>query len=312
MSGIIAVNYPYMTDERLAKIKAAAHGFKVVGDDALSECEIFFGDINADKLCRAKKLKWFHSASAGVDRYLAPGVLASSVILTGSAGMYNIAISEHLLGFTIMLMRQLHSYQKLQTQHKWGHLGSAKSIYQSLITVVGLGGIGGRYAASCKALGATVRGVVRKPRSIIPDCVDALFTAHQLDEAIVGADVVALTLPGTAETVKLFDKNRMLKMKKGSYILNVGRGSAIEQDALIELLENGHLGGAGLDVTAPEPLPNNSKLWDLPNVILTPHSSGKDNLPVTSELIFNRFIDYLRDYIAGRPFKQVVDREAGY
>ena len=317
MNRKIAVNFTDLTEKRLARIIAAVPGFDILTADqfkaGISECEIIFGHVNEKQLRSAKNLKWLHVQSAGVEYYLRPEMgLAESVILTNSAGMHGIGIAEHMLTFTLMLMRRMHSYVSQQPKHKWEYLGSVQSIYQSLITVVGLGGIGSEYAARCRALGATVRGVVRTPREETPDCVDTLFTIDQLDEAIKDADVVALTLPSTAETIKLFDKERMLKMKKGAFILNIGRGTAIDQDALIELLESGHLGGAGLDVTEPEPLPADSKLWDLPNVVLTPHVSGGGSLDITSDLIVDRFVDYLRDYIAGRSFKQVVDRKAGY
>ena len=134
----------------------------------------------------------------------------------------------------------------------------------------------------------------------------------KLDEAIAGADAVALCLPGTDETAHIIDKPRMMRMKPGVFILNIGRGSAIEQEALIELLENGHLGGAGLDVTTPEPLPINSKLWDMPNVILTPHVSGGASMEHTLDLIVSKFARYLRDYAAGQPFTRVVDKVLGY
>ena len=164
----------------------------------------------------------------------------------------------------------------------------------------------------CRALGAYVRGVVRSARKEKPVSVDELFTIDRLDDAIADADVVALCLPGTKETQHLFTKEQMFKMKKGAFLLNVGRGTAIDQDALVEMLESGHLGGAGLDVTSPEPLPSNSKLWGMTNVILTPHVSGNDSLPYTVDMIVERFIRYLCDYLAGRPFDRVVDRDAGY
>ncbi|MCL2421669.1 MAG: D-2-hydroxyacid dehydrogenase [Defluviitaleaceae bacterium] len=317
MNRSLAVNFTDINEQQLKKIIAAASGFNVLtGDQAksgLGECEIIFGHVNGDQLREAKHLKWFHAQSAGVENYLRPEMgLSESIILTNSAGMHGIGIAEHLLTFTLMLMRRMHCYVHQQPLHKWEYLGPIQSIYQSRITVVGLGGIGSQYAARCRALGATVLGVVRAPRETVPDCVDELFTIDQLDEAIKDADVVALTLPSTAETIKLFDKARMLKMKKGAFILNIGRGSAIDQDAMIALLESGHLGGAGVDVTDPEPLPTDSKLWDLPNVILTPHVSGGGSLALTSDLIVDRFVEYLQDYIAGRPFKQVVDRKAGY
>ena len=317
MTKKIAVTFSDLTENHLSKITATAPGFQILSGDMvtsdISECEIVFGHISPDQLRSAKNLKWLHTQSAGVDYYLRPEMgLSESVMLTNSAGMHGISIAEHMLGFTLMLMRRLHSYTTQQAQHKWEYLGAVQSIYQSTIAVIGLGGIGSQYASRCRALGATVRGVVRTPRRDIPDCVDALFTIDQLDEAIKDADVVALTLPSTAETAQLFSKERMLKMKKGAILLNIGRGTAIDQDAMIALLESGHLGGAGLDVTEPEPLPADSRLWDLPNVVLTPHVSGGGTLALTSDLIVDRFIAYLQDYIAGRPFEKVVDRKAGY
>lgn len=313
----IAINYSDLNKNHLSKIIAAARGYDVLsGDEAKADiagCEILFGHADAKLLSAAKSLKWLHAQSAGVDHYLRPDTgLMDSVILTNSAGMHGISIAEHMLGHTLMLMRRLHSYVLQQAVRKWEYLGTVQSIYRSRITVVGLGGIGSEYAARCRALGAAVSGVVRTPRADTPSCVDNIYTIDWLDEAIRDADVVALTLPNTAETVNLFDRARMLKMKKGALILNVGRGAAIDQDAMIELLESGHLGGAGLDVTEPEPLPAESRLWALPNVVLTPHISGGGTLPLTADLIVGRFIEYLEDYIAGRPFRKVVDRERGY
>lgn len=312
----LVVNFVDLTQRQLDKIKAVATGIEVLAFDdatpkAISECDILFGQLEKEQFDSAKNLKWFHAQSAGVDHYLKMG-LPESILLTNSAGMHGISIAEHMLGHTLMLMRRLHSYDRQQAQHKWEHLGKVQSIYKSQITVVGLGGIGSEFAKRCRALGAEVYGVVRSARAGKPDCVDKLFTIDKLDEAIKNADVVALTLPNTDKTAGLFDKEQMLKMKKGAFIINVGRGSAIDQDAMIELLESGHLGGAGLDVTEPEPLPKGSKLWDMPQVVLTPHISGGGTLPLVADMIANRFIEYLTDYIAGRTFKQVVDRKAGY
>ena len=307
----LAITHRYDDKKLVAKVAAAAPDFELVFGEDVSDCEIVFGHLGPEQIKTAKKLKWLHTQSAGVDHYLQPDWgLPESVILTNSAGMHGISIAEHLLAFTLMLMRRMHSYVLQQPAHQWKDLGGVKSIYGSLITVVGLGGIGKQYAARCKALGATVRGVVRNPRQ--EDCVDKTYATSQLDEAIKDADVVALILPNTVETAGLFDRERMLKMKKGAFILNAGRGSAIDQDAMIELLESGHLGGAGLDVTTPEPLPKESKLWDLPNVVLTPHVSGGGSLDITIEMIYDRFVGYLEDYVAGREFLKVVDKRIGY
>ena len=304
---------------RFEKIRAAAPGFEFVdlsgkySEKDIEECEILFGFISGNIIKAAKNLKWFHAQSAGIDYYLRPeSGLPESVILTNSSGAYGIGISEHLITVTMMLLRKMNEYSRLQFQNKWQGLGSVQTLYQSRVTVVGLGDIGGNYAMRCHALGARVRGVVRSKRETKPGYIEELFDITGLDDALGGADIVALCLPGTNETHHLFSKERMKALKKGTIILNIGRGSAIEQDALIELLETGHLGGAGLDVTTPEPLPSDSKLWNMPNVIITPHVSGGTSLEITLDLIADKFVKYLGDYISGRKFAHIVDRSLEY
>lgn len=313
----IGVAFSGISPERLAKIKAAAPGFEVVlaqpDSDKLLDCEVIFGHVSKNVLGRTDKLKWLHTQSAGVDAYLRPEMnLGADVALTNSAGAYGIGIAEHLLATILMLMRRMPQYMDLQKEQKWEYLGLVETIYNSNVTVVGLGDIGGSFAAICKAMGAKVSGVVRSPRNVLPNCVDKLYSAEDLDEAIKGADVVALCLPGTAETSGLFGRERLMKMKKGAYILNVGRGSAIDPFALAEVLNEGHLGGAGLDVTQPEPLPAGHPLWTAPNVLITPHISGGDSLDLTQDLILDRFLQNLGDYAVGRPFNRPVDKRAGY
>jgi len=301
----------------IEKIKAAAPDYEVVfcktSDEVITECEIIFGGINPKLLQQAKKLKWLHTFTAGVDYLLKPEVnFPQDVLLTNSAGTYGVAISEYLLTITLMLMRRNLQYAKLQFENTWKPLGSVKSVYGSKICVVGLGDIGENYAKRAQALGASVVGVVRSPREMLPDCVEKLYTIEQLDEAISDADVVALCLPGTNATAGMFDKERMEKMKDGAIILNIGRGSAIDTPALIEALQSGKLGGAGLDVTNPEPLPETSPLWQMENVVITPHISGNQSLALTNEMIIDKFLAYLEDYLSGREFEKVVDKALGY
>jgi phosphoglycerate dehydrogenase-like enzyme len=313
----LGITFRSFTDVGLEKIKSVAVGYEVIlmkpSDMRLTECEIIFGGINPALLQQATNLKWLHAHFAGVDALLKPEVnFPKAVILTNSAGTYGIAISEYLLTVTLMLMRRNLQYAKLQFQNTWQPLGAVKSIYRSKVCVVGLGDIGENYAKRCQALGATVIGVVRIPRTIKPESVDQLYTIDKLDEAIAEADVVALCLPETNETIGIFNEARINKMKRGALILNVGRGSAIDTAALIRALELGQLGGAGLDVTDPEPLPFDSTLWQMDNVIITPHISGNQTLELTNDLIVDKFIKYLQDYIAGRQFERVVDKELGY
>jgi len=302
----------------VSKINTIIPGCEIVDvsanptDDKLLNCEILFGSKGADIIHKMPNLKWIHAETAGVDMYLGlKPTLPTDILLTNSSGAYGISIAEHMLNFTLMLLRGSAGYLEQQRTHTWMPMGGARNIYNCNVTVIGMGDIGGRYAQLCHAMGAAVSGVVRSPRSSKPAYVDKLFTTSQLDEAILNADVVALALPGTGETTGILSRERLASMKKGAVIVNVGRGSAIDQGAMVELLQCGHIGGAGLDVTSPEPLPDDSPLWDMQNVIITPHVShgGRDN---TAELVFDKFVRYLDDYVHGRPFLRVVDRAVGY
>jgi phosphoglycerate dehydrogenase-like enzyme len=313
----LAVTFSPLTTERLQKIKNAAPNFEVLPlspkDEQLLDCEVIFGQISPKLFNQPNKIKWLHTQSSGVNFLLTPDVsLPEELLLTNSAGAYGLGISEHLLTVTMMLLRQMSGYHEKQKAHDWSDIGKLKTIHGSTVTIVGLGDIGGHFAKHCKNLGATVRGVVRTPRTILPENVDALFTVDELDKAINGADVVVLSLPGTNETQHLFNHKRLGKMKKGAILLNVGRGNAIDTEALIEHLKSGQIGGAGLDVTDPEPLPISHELWDLPNVVLTPHISGNDSLDITHDLIVDKFVRYLQDYLDGKPFEKTVDKKAGY
>jgi len=307
-----------LPEDMVAKIAAAAPDYELLYLSAkpteaeLAECEIIFGNVRADVISKMPKLKWVHAQTAGVEIYLNPDApLSKDILLTNSSGAYGIAIAEHMLHFTLMLLRNAAGYLSQQREHVWKSLDAVRNLCNCTVTVIGMGDIGGRYAFLCHAMGATVNGVVRSPRNSKPQHIDKLYTTDNIDEAIQNADIVALALPGTGETTGILSRERLAGMKKGAFIINIGRGSAIDQDALIEMLQSGHIGGAGLDVTTPEPLPQDSPLWDMPNVIITPHVShgGRGN---TTELVIDKFVRYLTDYINGRPFEREIDRDAGY
>jgi len=304
--------------EVLAKIQAAVPEYELLdlstqpADEQLAGCEIIFGNVNAEIIRKMPNLKWVHAQTAGVEGYIGSQAgLSENILLTNSSGAYGVAIAEHMLTVTLMLLRNATGYIAQQKEHVWKALDRAYNLHDCNVTVIGMGDIGGRYAYLCNAMGAAVSGVVRNQRADKPEYLSKLFTTEQVDEAIQNADIVALALPGTGETAGILSRERLASMKEGALIINVGRGSTIDQDALIDLLASGHLGGAGLDVTTPEPLPQDNPLWDMPNVIITPHTShgGRDN---TSELVVGKFVRYLKDYLAGRPFERVVDRKTGY
>ena len=273
--------------------------------------DIILGNVRAEPLAGSARLKWLQLNSAGADRYIEPGALPEGCLLTNATGAYGLAISEHMLAMLLELMKKLHVYKDNQRQHLWKDEGGVTSIYGAKTLVVGLGDIGSEFARRLHALGATVTGI-RRHEAEKPPFVEAVYQLDRLDTLLPDMDIVALCLPGTGETLHLFDKKRLDSMKPGSILLNVGRGSAVCTDALCQALYSGRLGGAGLDVTEPEPLPSDHPLWDAPNLVLTPHVSGFYHLPETLERIIGICIDNVRAYYAGQPLRNLVDPETGY
>lgn len=259
----------------------------------------------------AKRLQWLQTFSAGVESYVKPGVLPQGCRLTNATGAYGLAISEHMLGMLLMLMKKLELYRDAQKQGSWLSQGAVRSLYGATVLVLGLGDIGGEFARRCRALGARVIGLRRSPGEK-PDCVDEIYLTHDLDALLPQADVVAVTLPGTEQTRGLLNRERIAAMKHGAYLLNVGRGFIVDTQALREALESGHLAGAGLDVTDPEPLPAEHPLWQIPTAVVTPHISGYYYLAETYRRIVAICTENLRRFAGGEPLRNEVDFAAGY
>lgn len=309
---------PEILEQKLSKIKSIAKDYEVIfakhDDTILLECEIIFGHAKAQQLKNSSALKWIHTQSAGVDSYLNPEhPLPKHVVITNSTGAYGISIAEHMLAMCLTLMRKTNIALKNQQNNLWDRssFNNLNTIFGSEICIVGLGDIGSRFAGICNALGANITAVVRNKRENMPLNIDKLFYTDSLALALKGADVVALCLPSTNQTQNLFNKDMLLKLKKGSILLNIGRGDSVDTTALIDLLKCGHIGAAGLDVVNPEPLPQDSPLWDIPNVILTPHISASDQ-GLTQSLIIDKFLSYLHNYINNLPFERTIDRNTGY
>lgn len=320
MNRKITAAVAFDTPERRVRIDASAQklGFEVhwvengkVTAEDVQDCEIFFGMLPPELLRQAKSLKWLQCSFAGVDRYADQAQYAENIAITNASGAYGITISEHMVVTLLMLMRRMPEYHEMQKKREWYCVGQIKSVMNSVITVVGVGDIGSNFAKRVLPMGAFVRGV-RRTEGPKPDFVDEIYTVDRLDEAITGADVVALCLPGTGETRRLFDHERMLKMKPGAILMNVGRGNAVDLLALDELLRSGHLGGAAIDVTEPEPLPPEHPLWTAPHALITPHISGNTSLPLTCDIIVDIFLDNLERYSKGQALQHLVNLKMGY
>lgn len=273
--------------------------------------DIILGCVNPAFLHGQTKLQWMQTSSAGVEAYIKPGVLAENTLLTNATGAYGLAIAEHMMGMLFGVIKKLAQYRDKQWEESWKSLGAVKSVYGSTVLVLGLGDIGGEFAKRCKALGAHIIGM-RRSNIDKPDYADEICLTADLDAVLPRADVVAIALPGTKETVNLIDRDRIAKMKDGAVLMNVGRGYIIDTEALCDALESGKLMGAALDVTEPEPLPKGHRLWKIPTAVITPHISGYYHLQYTHDKVVEICADNLARFHDGKPLQNSVDFQTGY
>jgi len=275
------------------------------------QAQIIFGNPPVQFLEGCSELKWLQLNSAGVGPYANPQVLDGSVILTNASGAYGVGISEYMLGVLLAIFRKLHLYRDQQAAAIWSNVGAVRSIAGSTALIVGLGDIGGEFAKRLKMLGAYTIGI-RRTEGAKPDFINELYTLDQFCELLHRADIVSLSLPSTPLTHRLINADTLKMMKSTAVLLNVGRGDCIDSDALCDALEAGHLLGVALDVTDPEPLPPDHRLWKIKNAIITPHVSGGYSLPLTHDKIIDIFIRNLQAYRENKPMHSLVDRQAGY
>lgn len=280
-----------------------------VTEEQIRQAEIILGNVPADKIRASANLAWLHLNSAGYDPYVEKGVLGPHTMLTNSSGAYDKAVSEHMFAMLLSLQKKLHLYRDDQKQHIWGDEGDVVSVTDATLLVLGAGNIGKYFAGLAHALGAHVIGIKRTPGNC-PSCMDELHTMEELRELLPKADAVVSFLPSTPETRGLFNRELFMAMKRGSFFLNGGRGDLVCTEDLCDALESGHLAGAALDVTEPEPLPEDHRLWEIPNAIITPHVSGGYHLPETLHNIVNICLENMQRYVSGEPLRNVVKERA--
>jgi phosphoglycerate dehydrogenase-like enzyme len=290
--------------------------FIYAGEDGISpedvaDADIIVGKVPIPMLKQCKHLEFLQLNSAGASEFTAEGVLPEGTALACATGAYGLAISEYLLGALLAMMKKLHLYHDNQVRREWKSEGSVRAIYGSKFLIVGAGDIGSEFARRVKALGGYTAGI-RRTVSGCPDCFDEMHTMDKLDALLPGADVVSLSLPATPETYRVIDSRRLSLMKKGVYLLNVGRGTAIDTDALCRAMEEGRLAGAALDVTDPEPLPKDHPLWRAPNVYITPHVSGAYYLSETLDRVVAIAAQNISRFLSGEPLLSAVDFSTGY
>lgn len=249
--------------------------------------------------------------SAGSDYYVKEGVLHPHTKLANASGSYGKAIAEHTIGMILALNKNLPFYIKNMEQKQWIGQHGGKELYRATIAIIGLGDLGYALAKRLKAFDTHIIGVKRTP-SPLPKYIDELYTIDALDTVLPKADFVILCLPQTNDTIHLFNKERLLCMKRDAMLVNIGRGSAIVTDDLISVLEKNHLYGVALDVTEKEPLPKEHPLWRFENVLITPHISGSFFWDSVREYFVSLVIRNLDHFFKQEQLENSVDFTTGY
>ena len=304
--------------EKIRKAAAEAGGdlLFVESEDEISsdweDCDIIYG-FGMGNAKKNRNLKWLSVPSAGVDYLMKPGVFANEeCLVTNSSGAYGVTIAEHIIGVSLMMMRKLDYAYRESLKGNWTSPQPQKSLKDCRIVVLGTGDIGSCFARRAKAFEPkSIIGVSRSGISSDP-AYDSVKKVSELDSLLPYTDLLVMSLPDTPETRDILNRERIALLPEGAYIVNVGRGSAIDEDALCESLESGRLGGAALDVFKTEPLPADSKIWNTKNLLITPHVAGNLTLEHTLNVNVDLFCENLVRYGKGLPLNNLIDRNKGY
>lgn len=263
----------------------------------------------------AHKLRWIHSPAAAVHQLMFPELVVSDVILTNAREVHGPVVAEHVMAQIFGLAKRLSSAMRLQQRHTWGQQAMweehprPREVAGATLGLVGLGSIGREVVRLASAIGMRVIAVREHPEKG-SDGAESIFGPAQLDEMLAQADYVVLAAPLTSSTRALIGTAQLSRMKPDACLINVSRGPLVDEDALAEALRAGKIGGAALDVFSKEPLPPDSPLWDLDNLLITPHTAA-----LTEKLWQRHYAlvsENLRRYLAGQPLLAVVDKQRGY
>jgi len=325
-----------MDAARLAKVQAAAGSLQIVNaeteDQAIEEmatADAFFGKMTPALLAPASGLKWVQSPTASLEHYLFPELVSHPCILTNMRGLFYDVIADHVFGYMLMFARRLHLYLRQQIKGHWQPIGGEEErstfslgpshisgmdrahIHMSDCTlgIIGLGSIGAEIARRGAAFSMTVRAVDPSVTTR-PECVDQLGTMNQLDDLLKESDFVVIAAPHTPDTEGMFGAREFTLMKSSGFLINIGRGAIVQLDALVEALERGELAGAGLDVFETEPLPPGNPLWQMSNVLITPHVAACSPHIATRHL--ETLCHNVRQFSAGLPLINVTNKEKWY
>ena len=279
---------------------------------AAADAEVAFGPVNEELFHAAKKVRWIQSGSAGVEWLAsAPSLRESDVMVTNTRGAHATTIAEHTIGMLVFLARRFDEIYEAQKRHEWIRGQGAPRVGLAGMTmgVIGLGQLGRAIAKRAEAFEMNIIAVDvnEVPK---PDYVAEVRRLDGLNDLMRRSDVVVVATPITDETSGMIGEAQLRLMQPSAYLLVISRGGIIHEPTLADMLRNGQLAGAGLDVTAIEPLPADSELWDCPNILITPHNSPSSSQ--TNHNVMSIMKDNLRRYLAGEPLTNVVDKKLGY
>jgi glyoxylate/hydroxypyruvate reductase A len=279
----------------------------------LAEAEVLLdvdGPSMADFPARVPQLRWIQSSSSGIGEWVRRlGIVESPIVVTNTAGLHSVALAEFVLFAMLYFAKRWPEMVAEQRAHHWERC-AIDTLEGKTLGIVGLGNVGRKVAAVVRPFGVRVIGSRRNPAASEHDGLDAVYGPRDLAALLGASDYIVLIVPHTAETVGLVGQAELACMRPGAVLINIARGSVVDEPALIEALRSGHLGGAVLDVVAHEPLSADSPLWDMPNVLITPHSMS--TATTENERLTTLFADNLGRYIAGEPLRNVIDKVRGY
>jgi phosphoglycerate dehydrogenase-like enzyme len=302
----------------VAQIQAVAPEMEIcdAGQEHVAEelfnCDLFCGHpkvpVDWDSVVGPGRLKWIQSSAAGLDHLLVPSVVESPIIITSASGVLSDQVAEHTIALVTGLLRGLpQSFRDQQTKQYVRR--PTRDLHHSIVGIVGFGGVGRRVAELIAPFKTRILATDLFPVDK-PAHVAELWPADQLDRVLAEVDVLILCVPLTEQTRWMINQKILEKLRPGAVLANMARGKLVVENDLVAALESGHLFGAVLDVAAEEPLPPTSKLWDLPNVIITPHVAGQSRWRIDNMTDF--FCDNLRRYQNGHPLANLVDKQLGF
>ena len=306
-----------LTDSQIDRIEAVSDAVDVVRADSqgealelMPEVDVVFGSFDHEMFLRGARLKWVQVTSAGVDGMMYPDFVDSDVVMTSAKGIVGVHLADHAMALLLALTRGIAwairhpswDQREATRDMSWELLGSTMGI-------VGLGGTGREVAA--RALGFGMRVIAVDPMDVeLPDGVEYCRGMDGLGDLLEASDVVAICAPLTPETEGMFDRAAFSRMQSHAVLVNVTRGPIMDEEALIEALETGAIGGAGLDVVPEEPMPDDHPLWRFDNVVITPHSAGGS--PRRVDRSVDLFCDNLTRLLGGESLTSVIDKSKGY